>query len=109
MNSSERVRVGVIGVGQIGKRHVETYAKMPNVELVAIADVNEAEANRVAGLHGVANVYTSLHDLLARDDIQAVDVCLHNNYHMPATVAALESGKDVFCEKPMAGAYVDAV
>ena len=109
MNSSERVRVGVIGVGQIGKRHVETYAGMANVELVAIADVNEAEVNRVAGLHGIANTYTNLHDLLARDDIQAVDVCLHNNYHMPATVAALEAGKDVFCEKPMAGAYVDAV
>ena len=69
MNSSERVRVGVIGVGQIGKRHVETYAGMANVELVAIADVNEAEVNRVAGLHGIANTYTNLHDLLARDDI----------------------------------------
>jgi predicted dehydrogenase len=46
--------------------------------------------------------------LLNRDDIQAVDVCLHNNFHMPVTVAALEAGKDVFCEKPMAGAYVDA-
>lgn len=49
------------------------------------------------------------HDLLAREDIQAVDICLHNNYHMSATVAALEAGKDVFCEKPMAGAYVDAL
>lgn len=109
MSTTAPIRVGVIGVGQIGKRHVETYAKMANVELVAIADVNEAEANRVAALHGVPNVYTNLHDLLARDDIQAVDVCLHNNYHMPATVAAFEAGKDVFCEKPMAGAYVDAL
>ncbi len=109
MTSSERVRVGVIGVGQIGKRHVETYAAMPNVEIVAIADVNEAEAVRVAAQHSIPNIYTKVQDLLARDDIQAVDVCLHNNYHMPATVAALEAGKDVFCEKPMAGAYVDAV
>jgi len=109
MSNNERVRVGVIGVGQIGKRHVETYAAMPNVEIVAIADVNQAEASRVAAQHNVPNIYTNVADLLARDDIQAVDVCLHNNYHMPATVAALESGKDVFCEKPMAGAYVDAV
>ena len=43
------------------------------------------------------------------DDIDAVDVCLHNNLHMPFTCAALEAGKDVYCEKPMAGAYVDAV
>ncbi|MFO7633512.1 MAG: Gfo/Idh/MocA family oxidoreductase [Caldilinea sp.] len=109
MNNSDRVRVGVIGVGQIGKRHVETYAGMSNVEIVAIADVNEAEANRVAAQYDIPTVYTNAHALLARDDIQAVDVCLHNNYHLPATVAALEAGKDVFCEKPMAGAYVDAL
>ncbi len=109
MSNKERVRVGVIGVGQIGKRHVETYAAMPNVEIVAIADVNETEAVRVAAQHSIPNIYTKVQDLLARDDIQAVDVCLHNNYHMPATVAALEAGKDVFCEKPMAGAYGDAV
>ncbi len=109
MGINEKIRVGVIGVGQIGKRHVETYAKMSNVEIVAIADINEAEVNRVAGMHAIPHAYTDLRQLLARDDIQAVDVCLHNNYHMPATVAALEAGKDVFCEKPMAGAYVDAI
>jgi len=109
MTTHDKVRVGVIGVGQIGKRHVDTYAKMANVELVAIADLNEPEAQRVAGVHNIANVYTDFRKLLARDDIQAVDVCLHNNYHMPVTVAALEAGKDVFCEKPMAGAYVDAL
>lgn len=109
MSTQERVRVGVIGVGQIGKRHVDTYSKMSNVELVAIADINQAEAERVAGLHQIPNVYTDFRQLLARDDIQAVDVCLHNNYHMPVTVAAFEAGKDVFCEKPMAGAYVDAL
>ncbi|MCX6042414.1 MAG: Gfo/Idh/MocA family oxidoreductase, partial [Caldilinea sp.] len=102
MSNTERIRVGVIGVGQIGKRHVETYAGMSNVEIVAIADIHEAEAHRVAAQYGVAHVYTSARELLARDDIQAVDVCLHNNYHRTATVAALEAGKDVFCEKPMA-------
>ena len=105
---TNRTRVGVIGVGQIGKRHVDTYAKMSNVEIVAIADINDAEAQRVAGQYAIPNVYTNLHKLLERDDIEAVDVCLHNNYHMPAAVAALEAGKHVFCEKPMAGAYRDA-
>ena len=56
MTSSERVRVGVIGVGQIGKRHVETYAAMPNVEIVAIADVNEAEAVPVAAQHTIPKI-----------------------------------------------------
>jgi predicted dehydrogenase len=106
--SPEKVRVGMIGVGQIGKYHLNNYSTMPNVEVVAVADVNEAEANRVAELYGIKNVYTKFRDLLQRDDIEAVDVCLHNNFHMPVTVAALQAGKHVFCEKPMAGAYTDA-
>jgi predicted dehydrogenase len=109
MSAPERVRVGVIGVGQIGKHHLDNYKKVPNAEVVAIADVNQAEAERVGSVYGIPSVYTDFRQLLARDDIQAVDVCVHNNYHMPITVAAFEAGKDVFCEKPMAGAYVDAL
>jgi predicted dehydrogenase len=109
MSSSDRVRVGVIGVGQIGKHHLDNYKKVPSAEVVAIADVNQAEAERVGSVYGIPNVYTDFRQLLARDDIQAVDVCVHNNYHMPISVAAMEAGKDVFCEKPMAGAYVDAL
>jgi predicted dehydrogenase len=106
---SERVRVGVIGVGQIGKIHLDNYRSIDGAEVVAVADLNEDEARRVAAQHGVPDVYTDLAQLLARDDIQAVDVCLHNNLHMPVTVAALEAGKDVYCEKPMAGSYADAL
>ncbi|RME62586.1 MAG: gfo/Idh/MocA family oxidoreductase, partial [Caldilineae bacterium] len=106
--TTDKVRVGVIGVGQIGKHHLRNYSGMEHVEVVAIADIDEAEAQRVSGMFGVPNVYTNFRDLLARDDIQAVDVCLHNNFHMPVSVAAMEAGKHVFCEKPMAGAYVDA-
>lgn len=106
--STEKVRVGVIGVGQIGKHHLNNYSKIDQAEVVAVADVNEAEANRVSQMFGIPNVYTNFRELLQRDDIQAVDVCLHNNFHMPVTVSALEAGKDVFCEKPMAGSYTDA-
>lgn len=108
MSTSSKTRVGVIGVGQIGKHHLSNYSKMEHVEVVAVADVAEAEANRVAAMHGIPNVYTDFRKLLERDDIVAVDVCLHNNFHRPMTVAALEAGKHVFCEKPMAGAYADA-
>ena len=106
--TNDTTRIGIIGVGQIGKGHVRTYKEMPHVEIAAIADINEAEGQRVADENGVASVYTDFRELLARDDIEAVDVCLHNNFHRPATVAALEAGKHVFCEKPMAGAYIDA-
>lgn len=106
--AESKIRVGVIGVGQIGKQHLNNYSKISDAEVVAVADVNEAEADRVAALYKIPNVYTDFRKLLQRDDIQAVDVCLHNNFHMPVTVAALEAGKEVFCEKPMAGTYRDA-
>jgi len=102
------VRVGVIGVGQIGKSHLNGYSKIDQAKVVAVADVNEPEAQRVAAEHGIDAVYTDFRQLLARDDIEAVDVCLHNNLHMPVTVAGLEAGKNVYCEKPMAGTYADA-
>jgi len=106
---SDRVRIGVIGVGQIGKHHLDIYRKQaPDAEIVAIADIRGAEANRVSREYGVPHVYTDFRELLERDDIVAVDVCLHNNLHMPVTVAALEAGKHVYCEKPMAGTYRDA-
>lgn len=105
---AEKVRIGVIGVGQIGKRHLERYAQIEGGGVVAIADINAEELARVSQRFGISDTYTNFRELLARDDIVAVDVCLHNNYHMPVTVAALEAGKDVYCEKPMAGSYTDA-
>ena len=105
----ERVRVGVIGTGQIGKHHLERYSKIPQANVLAVADIDEAEARRVAAKHGIPDVCTDFRQLLARQDIDAVDVCLHNNYHAPLTIEALRAGKHVYCEKPMAGAYPDAL
>jgi len=102
------IRVGIIGVGQIGKQHLGAYAKIPGAQVVAAADVNGAELERVATEFGIEQTYTNFRDLLARDDIDAVDVCLHNNFHAPVTNAVLASGKHCYCEKPMAGSYVDA-
>jgi len=104
----EKVRIGVIGVGQIGQVHLENYQAIPEVAVVAIADTDREHGQGVAGRYGIPDVYADFRELLRREDIQAVDVCLHNNLHMPVSVAALEAGKHVFCEKPMAGSYRDA-
>lgn len=106
--TTKKIRIGIIGVGQIGKHHIEQYKKIPNAEVIAIADINESEAKRVSQLYNIPNVYTDFRKLLERDDIDAVDVCLHNNLHAPVTIEALKAGKDVYCEKPMAGTYYDA-
>jgi predicted dehydrogenase len=107
---ARKIRVGIIGVGQIGKQHLNNYAqKMPDVEVVAACDIDVPELERVSEMHKIPNKYISFRELLQRDDIEAVDVCLHNNLHCPVTVAALEAGKNVYCEKPMAGTYIDAL
>ena len=104
----DKLRIGMIGAGQIAQHHMNTYNKMTSVQLVAVADIDPARAEEAAKNFNIPNTCTDFRKLLQRDDIQAVDVCLHNNFHMPATVAALEAGKDVYCEKPMAGSYADA-
>ncbi|TFG73280.1 MAG: Gfo/Idh/MocA family oxidoreductase [Anaerolineales bacterium] len=105
---ADKIRIGIIGVGLIGKSHLRNYQKIEDVEVVALADIDVPEGQRVSELFNIPNVYTNGHKMLERDDIDAVDICLHNNLHMPGTVAALESGKHVYCEKPMAGTYTDA-
>ncbi|MBT4499225.1 MAG: Gfo/Idh/MocA family oxidoreductase [Gemmatimonadetes bacterium] len=105
--AADKIRIGAIGIGQIGKSHLNRYADIEGAEIVAAADVDEAELGRVAEKFGIPDTYTDFRELLKRDDIQAVDVCLHNNLHAPVTIAALEAGKNVYCEKPIAGAYVD--
>lgn len=101
------IRIGVIGVGIIGKHHIDEYSGIPGAKVVAVADIDEAEARRVAERYQIPHVYTDFRKLLERDDIDAVDVCLHNNFHAPVTIAALHAGKHVYCEKPIAGSYAD--
>ncbi len=108
-NGRRKVRVGIIGTGQIGTHHLDIYSKMPDVEVVAACDIDEPKLRNRAERFHIPNCYLNFRELLQRDDIESVDVCLHNNLHAPVTIAALEAGKHVYCEKPMAGAYTDAL
>ena len=101
------VRIGLIGAGMIAAKHLKAYREMPEAEVVAVCSRTEASAQRCADEWGIPHVYTDFRALLARDDIDAVDICLHNNLHAPVTIAALEAGKHVYCEKPLAGSYCD--
>ncbi|MBN1399231.1 MAG: Gfo/Idh/MocA family oxidoreductase [Anaerolineae bacterium] len=105
---TDRIRVGVIGVGQQGQRHVQRYSEIPEAELVAVADLREEVGQAVAQQYGVPHVYTNYHDLLARDDIDSVDIILHNRLHKSVTIDALQAGKHVYVEKPMSWTYREA-
>ncbi len=103
----KHIRIGIIGVGQIAKAHLETYSKMQGVELVAACDINADELAKVASQFKIPHTYTSFREMLERDDLDAVDVCLHNNFHAPFSIAVMEAGKHCYCEKPIAGSYAD--
>lgn len=100
-----KVRIGIIGAGMIAGIHMEEYALMPDVELVAICDMFEPKATQAAEKYHIPNIYSDYHQLLVRDDIDAVDVCLHNALHAPVTIDALHAGKHVYCEKPISDSY----
>lgn len=104
----DKIRVGIIGTGQIANMHMQRYAKMPDVEMVEFCDIDLEKAQKAADAYHVSNVTPDYHELLKREDIDSVDVCVHNFLHAPITVDALRAGKNVYCEKPMAWTYSDA-
>jgi predicted dehydrogenase len=106
--ATEQIRIGIIGAGQIGKQHLAAWQEIPAARVTALCDADAAELARVAAGSGITATTTDFRALIARDDLDAVDVCLHNNLHAPVTMAALEAGKHVYCEKPMAGSWRDA-
>ncbi len=103
-----KLRVGVIGCGSIAKfRHLPEYEANEASEITAVCDLVEERAERMAELYG-GKVYTNFEEVIARDDIDAVSICLPNYLHAPVSIAALKSGKHVLCEKPMATSSQEA-
>ncbi len=96
-----KLKLGVIGSGNIFKSaHLPTWLNHPEVEIVAVCDVNRERAEQIAQQAGAPHVYTDYRDLLQHDEIDMVDICTPNLYHSEISVAALQAGKHVFCEKP---------
>ena len=101
---SDRIRVGIIGAGGIAHTHARAYGAFPEeAQIVAFADIHEETARRTAGEFGVDSCYTDYHEMLARDDIDLVSVCTPPFEHARNSIDALNAGKHVLCEKPMAG------
>ena len=96
------MRLGVIGYGLWGKRHADALAKLDDAELVAVSCRSGDTAAMVKKDYPDVSVHLDYRDLLARDDIDAVTVVVPNYLHAEVGIAALEAGKDVLLEKPMA-------
>ncbi|MEE2657101.1 MAG: Gfo/Idh/MocA family oxidoreductase [Candidatus Latescibacterota bacterium] len=98
----DQLKVGVIGVGGIAGTHMPGWGASGDAEVIAGSDLNEQILQSWGGEHSVDRLYANPADLIADPDIDIVDVCTPNMYHAPLSIAALEAGKHVICEKPLA-------
>lgn len=101
--SGEKLKYGIIGTGWIAEAHVESLKLMPDVEIVAAADLIPGKAEKFMKKYGVPNVrcYPDHKSMLEAEELDAVSVCTYNTTHAVCTIDALEKGVNVLLEKPM--------
>jgi hypothetical protein len=117
---SNRITMGCIGVGGQGTGNMHAFLGQPDVQVVAVCDVDAAHRDRAKGIveefyaardgqgsYSGCAAYNDFRDLLARDDIDAVSICPPDHWHGLIAVAAAEAGKDMYCEKPLANTIAE--
>jgi inositol 2-dehydrogenase len=104
-----KLGVGVVGVGEMGKRHAENLRRLvPEARLIAIADVAAERARQVAAEFEIEKYFSNIEDMLACKDIDAVLIAVPDKFHAKVVEAAAAAGKDILCEKPLATNRADA-
>jgi inositol 2-dehydrogenase len=104
-----KLGVGVLGVGEMGKRHAENLRRLvPEARLVAVADAAADRARQVAGELEIERSYGSLEAMLENKELQAVLIATPDKFHAQAIGIAARAGKDILCEKPVALSIADA-
>ena len=103
IDRDRKIRVGIIGTGWIAEAHIQSYLRMPDVEIVAGADLVEGRAEAFFARYGVENVrcYPDHKSMIDNEELDCVSVCTYNRQHAPCTIYALQHGIHVLLEKPM--------
>lgn len=114
----KEIRVGIIGGGMISHRHMVIYSNIQRraaelgfaAKVVACAEIDDATRKAWAEKYGMdeKDMYKNYRDMLKRDDLDTIDVCVHNNLHTPISIEVMKAGFDCYCEKPEAVSYRDA-
>ena len=108
MSANQTYNVAVIGAGAIGFNHIESFQKHPDARVVALAEVSPERGREAADKFGIPTLVTDYKQLLARDDIHVISIALPNYLHAPVALEALQAGKNVMIDKPMATNATDA-
>lgn len=104
-----KFKIGVIGTGSIAKLHLNAYVDNPDVELVAVSDINLERAQAAADKYDAQRAYGDPNELLADAGVDGVSICTWNNSHASWAIAAVEAGKHVLVEKPISRTYAEAL
>lgn len=102
------LRVGIIGAGGIGTAHANCYKSIPNAKVVAVADIIPERSEKIASIFE-ASSYDNGDSLVARNDIDVVDICVPTYLHGEFVIKAAQAQKHVLCEKPMALNYEEGL
>jgi predicted dehydrogenase len=102
-------KIALVGVGAAAQvNHIPALKKVEGLELVALCDRDPEKAQRVAQKFGVPHAVARIEELFEIEDLDAIDICTPNYLHAPMAVAALEAGKHVLCERPLARSSEEA-
>jgi inositol 2-dehydrogenase len=105
----KKIGIGVLGVGEMGKRHAENLRRLtPGAELIAVADVAAARAKQVADELEISKSFGTLEAMLEDKEIRAVLIATPDKFHAQSIIQAAKAGKDILCEKPIALTMNDA-
>ena len=97
-----KIKVGIIGVGGIAKLHVPGWRMSEHAELIAGSDINNSILEDWGNINQIKKLYLDPLDMINDPDIDVIDICAPNNYHCDLAIKAMQAGKDVLCEKPLA-------
>jgi predicted dehydrogenase len=104
----KKLKVAIFGIGFMGRVHTEALRRLGNVEVVGVAGRTTAAARKFADALSIERATGNYQDLLADPELDAIHICTPNELHFPMAQAAMQAGKNVLCEKPLASTVAEA-
>lgn len=107
--TGKKLRIGIVGTGNIAETHINAYKEVPAAEIVAACDIDSERLKLTCDKHNINKRYDSIEEMIANEELDAINVCVWNCNHAKCAIYGLERGLHVLCEKPMAYSAEEAI